>query len=162
MSRTPALLCIDDNVLGLAVRKAMLESRDYRVFIADNGPAGIEIACSEKIDLVILDYEMPEMDGSRVAQHLRGRCSHIPILLLTGFPGRIPKSLLQVVDGFIVKGSSPEVLLKEIERITSAPAKTVSAPAPLDVRGRRVKQASRARLRSRPPLRSCRQKRKRN
>lgn len=127
MSHSPAVLCIDDNVLGLAVRKAMLESRDYKVFTAENGPAGLEIASREDIDLVILDYQMPEMDGGQVAKQLRNSCSHIPILLLSGFPGRIPRSLLAAVDGFVLKGSSPEVLLKEVERITreSAPAEAL-------------------------------------
>ncbi|HZP17092.1 MAG TPA: response regulator, partial [Terriglobales bacterium] len=98
MSRSPAVLCIDDNVLGLAVRKAMLETRDYTVFTAENGPAGLEIAARQPIDLVVLDYEMPEMDGGRVAQRLRRDCPSVPILLLTGYPGRIPKSLLAAVD----------------------------------------------------------------
>ncbi len=142
MSHSPAVLCIDDNVLGLAVRKAMLESLDYRVFTAENGPEGLEIASKEDIDLVILDYQMPEMDGGEVAEQLRSRCSHIPILLLSGFPGRIPRSLLAAVDGFVLKGSSPDVLLKEVERITRE-----SSPGTLPMPGRR---------RSRELSRGCR------
>src|SRR5579864_8655601 len=126
----------------------MLESRDYTVFTAENGPAGIEIACREIVDLVILDYQMPEMDGGRVAQQLRSRCSHVPILLLTGFPGRIPRSLLQAVDGFVVKGSSPEVLLKEVERITRASAHTGAVVPPAH------------RRRTREPLQACRRSRR--
>lgn len=154
MSHSPAVLCIDDNVLGLAVRKAMLESRDYRVFTAENGPAGLEIAAREEIDLVILDYQMPEMDGGRVAEQLRKRCSHVPILLLSGFPGRIPRSLLAAVDGFVLKGSSPEILLKEVERIT----RTFAASAiVLPAERKRARQPSRICRRS---LRARRQKRK--
>lgn len=145
MSHLPAVLCIDDNVLGLAVRKAMLESRDYRVFTAENGPAGLEIASREEIDLVILDYQMPEMDGGQVAERLRNTCSQVPILLLSGFPGRIPRSLLASVDGFVLKGSSPEVLLKEVERITRA---TAPGAVLLPRDGRRRRESSRACRRS--------------
>lgn len=154
MSRTPAVLCIDDNVLGLAVRKAMLESRDYTVFTAESGPAGIDIACREQIDLVILDYQMPEMDGSKVAQLLRSRCGQVPILLLTGFPGRIPRSLLATVDGFVVKGTSPDVLLQEVERMTRAPETMNAQLAPARRKRREPSKICRR------PLRARRQKRK--
>lgn len=148
MSHSPAVLCIDDNVLGLALRKAMLESRDYKVFTAENGRAGLDIACRESVDLVILDYQMPEMDGGQVAAELRSRCSHLPILLLSGFPGRIPRSLMAAVDGFVLKGSSPEVLLKEVERIirASAPGMVVALP---DRRRRESRKSCRRSLRAR-------------
>jgi CheY-like chemotaxis protein len=149
VSHLPAVLCIDDNVLGLAVRKAMLESRDYKVFTAENGPKGLEIASREEIDLVILDYQMPEMDGGQVAERLRNSCSHLPILLLSGFPGRIPRSLLASVDGFVLKGSSPEVLLKEVERITRATGSKAALPPPGRRRRREPSQACRRSLRAR-------------
>jgi len=162
VSRSPAVLCIDDNVLGLAVRKAMLETRDYTVFTAENGPEGLEIAARQPIDLVVLDYEMPEMDGGRVAQRLRRDCPSVPILLLTGYPGRIPKSLLAAVDAFVVKGSPPDVFLKEVERIARAERATreqeSSAPA---ARRKRPKQPRAVPGRSRQSLPGCRQKRKR-
>lgn len=162
MSRSPAVLCIDDNVLGLAVRKAMLETRDYTVFTADNGPAGLEIAVREPLDLVVLDYEMPDMDGSRVAQQLRRDCPSVPILLLTGYPGRIPKSLLTAVDAFVVKGSPPNVFLNEVERIARAERAPLepesTAPA---ARRKRPKQPRAVPGRSRQSLPGCRQERKR-
>ncbi len=162
MSRSPAVLCIDDNVLGLAVRKAMLESRDYKVFTAENGPAGLEIVKRELVDLVVLDYEMPDMDGGRVAQQLRRQHADIPILLLTGFPGRIPESLLATVDGFVVKGSSPHVFLQEVERITSGSAIASPQSAPAQ-KGRRKRPREQRELAVAPKrlLRRCRQKRKR-
>ena len=159
MSRSPAVLCIDDNVLGLAVRKAMLETRDYTAFTAESGRAGLEIVARERIDLVILDYEMPDMNGEQVARRLRTHCPTLPILLLTGYPGRIPKSLLSAVDGFVVKGSPPQVLLQEVERITSALAEVLEQPSR---RSRtRKKHASDLPGRSSRSLRECRRKRKR-
>ncbi len=162
MSRSPAVLCIDDNVLGLAVRKAMLESRDYKVFTAENGPAGLEIVKRELVDLVVLDYEMPDMDGGRVAQQLRRQHADVPILLLTGYPGRIPESLLAAVDGFVVKGSSPHVFLQEVERITSGSEITTGqSAAAAKVRRKRPREQRELAVAPKRLLRRCRQKRKR-
>lgn len=120
MSLRPVVLCIDDNALVLAIRKSLLESRDFRVLTAEDGPAGLEIANRKPVDIVIVDYEMPGMDGATVAKELRRRHPNLPILLVSGFAGKIPEALLAVVDGFIAKGSSPAILLKEVERVTEA------------------------------------------
>lgn len=135
MSHLPAVLCIDDNVLGLAIRKAILESRDFRVFTAENGPAGLEIVKREAIDLVVLDYHMPGMDGGKVAKELRRSQPKIPILLFSGFPGQVPESLMATVDGFVSKGSPPDALLKEVERLTApkvTPPRSAEISVPTD------------------------------
>lgn len=160
MSRSPAVLCIDDNVLGLAVRKAMLETRDYVAFTAESGRAGLEIVAREQIDLVILDYEMPEMNGEQVARRLRTHRPGLPILLLTGYPGRIPKSLLSSVDGFVVKGSSPHVLLEAVERITNAANGVPEQPAPPARKRKKHGRELPGRSSRSSSLRGCRQKRK--
>jgi CheY-like chemotaxis protein len=158
VSHFPAVLCIDDNVLGLAIRKAILESRDFRVFTAENGPAGLEIVSQERIDLVVLDFQMPGMDGGEVAKELRSRHPEIPILLFSGFPGQVPEALMASVDGFVSKGSPPDVLLKEVARLTTPK----STPAQAQDGG-----ASKSRVRrshglanSKRLLKRCRQKRR--
>ncbi len=119
MLHLPTILCIDDNVLVLEIRRAVLESKDYRVFTAENGPIGLGIMDRHPIDVAIVDYEMPEMNGGMVVRELRRKQPAVSILLLTGFPGKLPDWLLAVVDGFIAKGSSPEILLREVERVTN-------------------------------------------
>ena len=162
MPRPPTILCIDDNVLTLAIRKAMLESRDYRVFTAENGPAGLEIVNREAIDVVIVDYNMPEMDGGTVAEEIHGKHPDVAILLLSGFPSKIPESVLTVVDGFIFKGSSPAILLQEVQRVTTArrqrPERT---PRTSDDSKKQVEHTQRLIARSRQWSRHCRQQRKR-
>ena len=113
----PTVLCIDDDVLLLAIRKALLESNDFRVFTAENGPIGLEIANREHIEIVILDYQMPGMDGGTVAKELRRIRPDLAILLSSGLR-EIPESLLAIVDGFVPKGSSFDDLKKEIARVT--------------------------------------------
>jgi CheY-like chemotaxis protein len=133
------VLCIDDNVLVLAIRKSLLESRDFRVLTAEDGPAGLEILNRKPIDVVIVDYEMPGMDGGAVAKELRRRHPNLPILLVSGFAGKIPESLLAIVDGFIAKGSSPDLLIKEVVRVTEAKAKRPEPVQTVDVSRRHIR-----------------------
>jgi DNA-binding response OmpR family regulator len=122
LSRPLTILCIDDNVLLLAMRKALLESSDFKVFTADNGPVGLEIARRERIDVVILDYKLPGMDGGTVAKELRRSCPNIAILLSSGMQ-EIPESVLLIMDGIVPKGTPSAVLINEVERLTSARAR---------------------------------------
>lgn len=119
MSPTLTILCIDDNVLLLALRKALLESSDFKVFTAENGPAGLEIANREHIDVAILDYNLPGMDGGRVAKELRTSCPSVAILLSSGMQ-EIPESVLALMDGVVPKGASSVVLIQTIDRVTRA------------------------------------------
>ena len=120
MPRQIVILCIDDNKAGLATRQLLLESKGFVVRTATDGKSGLEIACKEPVHAVILDYKMPEMDGEEVAQHLRALHPHIPILLLSGYPGLVPESMLAIVDGFVEKGQPAALLIEEIERLTRA------------------------------------------
>ena len=109
----PVLLCIDDELDGLEVRKMVLESAGYLVFIAGDGKAGLEIFTSQRVDLVILDYAMPEMSGYDVAVEMRRINPGIPILMLSAyFP--VPQEVLRVVDSYATKGESPLLLLEEV------------------------------------------------
>jgi CheY-like chemotaxis protein len=118
-------LCIDDNVLLLAMRKALLESSDFKVFIAENGPAGLDLATREPIDVVILDYSMPGMDGGTVARELRRRCPNIAILLSSGIE-ETPESMLALMDGVVAKGTPSATLIQEIERVATAKTKPLA------------------------------------
>ena len=76
MSRVPAILCIDDEVLGLEIRKVVLEREGYVVHTAADGPTGIHIFRQQTIDAVVLDFAMPGMNGGAVAVALREERRH--------------------------------------------------------------------------------------
>lgn len=118
--RALVVLCIDDNDSGLKIRKLLLESKGFRVLTAQDGPAGLEMVRREHVDLIILDYAMPGMDGEEVARRLRTQSPQIPILLLSGFEGSIPDSLFSMVDGFVEKGKPAALLISEVERLMGA------------------------------------------
>jgi CheY-like chemotaxis protein len=101
----PVVLCIDDDAAGLAIRKLFLEKQGYTVLTATDGHTGVEIARKTSCDAVVLDFEMPTMDGESVALTLKREIPGLPIILLTGFNGNIPASLLSIVDAYALKGA---------------------------------------------------------
>ena len=113
------VLCIDDHAEGLAVCTAVLEAKGYTVLVATDGQTGIKLA-EQRPDVVVLDYQMPGMDGSEVAAVLKSRYPKLPIILFTGFSGNIPEKLLECVDVFIGKGESPAALLSVLEKLGGA------------------------------------------
>jgi len=135
------------------MRKALLESSDFKVFTADNGPAGLEIANREPIDVVILDYQMPRMDGGAVAKELR-RCRPNVAIILSSAIEEIPESVRMIMDGVVAKGTSSAALIKEIERVTTVRSR-LPEPIPyieVDRReqpehSRRVSRSKQARMR---------------
>ncbi len=122
----PTILCIDDRLDGLNIRKLMLEMQGYSVLTADNGESGLRFLTDHPADAVVLDYHMDGMDGLAVATAIRARYGQLPIVLLSGYPKDIPKELLDVVDASITKGEDPQVLLDELRRLTGGAKKPAS------------------------------------
>ena len=83
----PKILVIDDRADNLLSVKAILKSYepDYEVITAQSGMEGIDLAVSEKPDTILLDVQMPEMDGYEVCRSLRSnkKTQQIPIIFLT-------------------------------------------------------------------------------
>ena len=79
------LLVVDDEFLNRDVLQRRLERAGYRVLTADSGPAAIDLAAAEHIDLVLLDVMMPGMDGVETLRRLRQSrpVSELPIVMVT-------------------------------------------------------------------------------
>ena len=81
----PSVLVIDDESPIRLLCRVNLEADGFRVFEADNGLTGVEVARAELPDVIILDVMMPGLDGWQVAERLREdeATSGIPIVFLT-------------------------------------------------------------------------------
>jgi CheY-like chemotaxis protein len=112
------ILCIDDEELGLKVRKMMLQSQGYEVLTASSGPEGIELFATNPIEAVVLDYSMPGMNGDQVAAELKRLKPKVKILLLTAYVD-LPEEALKWVDKRAVKGISPTSFLADLEQLLS-------------------------------------------
>ncbi len=121
MSR-PVILCIDDEDLGLEIRKMVLEREGFTVLTAKDGQSGISVFDTEQIDAVVLDYAMPGMDGGKVAAILRERRPDIPILMLSAYVA-LPDEVMRVVSVSATKGDGAFTLVDKLKDLlqTNAP-----------------------------------------
>lgn len=112
----PLILCIDDEALGLQIRKAVLEREGYRVLTALDGSSGLNLFAGEPVEGVILDYFMPGMDGGQVATAMRKQRPEVPILLLSAYIN-LPPEVVQLVDFTVLKGEGPVELLARVRQM---------------------------------------------
>jgi CheY-like chemotaxis protein len=109
----PTILCIDDEALGLQIRKAVLERAGYNVLTAVDGPTGLSLFRGNAVDGVVLDYYMPEMDGGVVAQTMRRERPEVPIMLLSAYIN-LPAEVVTLADVTLLKGEGPLELLEKL------------------------------------------------
>ena len=114
--RPRTVLCVDDERIGLRVRKIMLESRGYSVLTANNGDEGLKLFDTNHVDVVVLDYYMPGLNGGEVASEMRRRKPGIPIVFLSAYFS-LPPEALELADAFITKGDPPDVLIEKLQRL---------------------------------------------
>lgn len=106
------ILCVDDHQVGLKTRKMLLEVAGYRVLIADHPRKALEILRRDTVDLAVIDFRMPEMDGCRLGNEIRSRGIRIPLIMLTGWLFDVPPNC--VFSRIIQKGENPGTLLEII------------------------------------------------
>lgn len=80
------ILIIDDDAVIIALVNSILKDNGYHVISASNGQQGIDIACQSLPDLVLLDWNMPGMDGLEVLYALKNDelTTHIPVIMVPG------------------------------------------------------------------------------
>jgi two-component system, OmpR family, response regulator PrrA len=110
------LVWIDDYEPGLPVYQALAESLGFRVLTASSGKVGLELVASHRVDAVVVDYEMPVMNGEAVAKLIKSNWPKLPVILFSGsslLPGRVK----HVVDAVCDKAGSRDALLSAIQRV---------------------------------------------
>jgi CheY-like chemotaxis protein len=110
------LLCIDDNLDLLECEKAFLETFGYTVLTAPSGSKGLELASNHLVDIVIVDYFMPEMNGQEFAIQMRRLRPQAPIIMLSAAVD-VPKQALKLVDAFVFKDDVSSQLLPVIAQL---------------------------------------------
>lgn len=115
-----SILLIEDNEQNRYLVGFLLESHDYVVATAPDGPKGIEMAGKNSYDMILLDIQLPEMDGYAVATALRNdpRTRDVPIVAVTSYAmvGDREKALASGCNGYIEKPINPETFVSQIER----------------------------------------------
>ncbi len=138
--RNLRLLLAEDNPVNQLVASRMLEKAGHTVVTVGDGRQALAALERERFDLVLMDVQMPDVDGFEATAALRARekvsGGHVPVIALTAhaLKGDAERCLAAGMDGYIAKPIRPEKLFGEIERlISSAPApptREQEAPAP--------------------------------
>ena len=118
------ILVIDDQPNIRALLGLLLRQQGYDVIFADNGWKGLQLYRHEHPDVILLDLNMPELDGVTVLKQIRNVDLKQPVIILTG--DSAPKTERQVralgVSEFILKGSSLHLLADTLKRLLKTPA----------------------------------------
>ena len=118
INRRMKILIVDDDPTYAAMVKQWLIA-DYEVDAVNDGMATITYLMQNKVDLILLDYEMPVVDGSQVLEMLQShpQTSKIPVIFLTGVKSK--KSVEKVVklhpEGYILKSITRDQLVATLE-----------------------------------------------
>ena len=136
--RSGHLLVVDDNATNRIVAEAMLTRRGYTVDLAEDGRAAVEAVLSTRYDAVLMDCEMPVLDGYAAAREIRqaeGDARHTRIVALTAsaMRGDADKALAAGMDAYLTKPITLDRLHEELDRLlaVAAPAEP-SQPRPVD------------------------------
>jgi CheY-like chemotaxis protein len=121
------VLLIEDNENNLYLATFLLENNGFRVVPARSGPEGIELAGRIQPDLIILDIQLPQMDGYAVARELRRNpaLKDVSIVAVTSYAmaGDRERTLEAGCNGYIEKPINPDTFMSEIEMyLKSRPA----------------------------------------
>lgn len=116
-----SILIIEDNEQNRYLVTFLLERAGYEVWAAADGIRGIEVARQSPPDLIVLDIQLPKMDGYAVARALRGYASlkHTPIVAVTSYamPGDWEKALEAGCNAYIEKPINPDTFVTEIKTV---------------------------------------------
>jgi len=114
------ILVIEDNEQNLYLVKFILENNGYEVCEARDGREGIEMAEKIKPDLILLDIQLPVMDGYAVARTLRTKpdLAKVPIVAVTSYAmaGDREKAIAAGCNGYIEKPINPDTFMQQVER----------------------------------------------
>lgn len=117
------ILVIEDNEQNMYLVNFILEKHGYEVIQAWRGDTGIQLAKETKPDLILLDIQLPSMDGYSVARELRKLESmkNIPIVAVTSYamPGDKEQALEAGCTGYIEKPINPETFMNEVREYLS-------------------------------------------
>jgi CheY-like chemotaxis protein len=116
--RKPVILCVDDTPSILEGQKILLEENGYRALTATNGNEALQVFVENSVDLVLLDYHMPVMNGGVAAARMKVSKPDVPVALLSS-DEHLPPSDLEAVDCFIPKGEPISSVLEKVDYLLS-------------------------------------------
>jgi DNA-binding SARP family transcriptional activator len=118
-SGKPTILVVEDNVLNRELANAVLTTAGYSVVLAKDGAEALMEVGRRNVDLILLDIDLPFIDGHHVLQALREKGIDVPTIFVSGLPGEQPelKALELGAADFIHKPVKNNVLLARVAKV---------------------------------------------
>jgi len=112
------ILCVDDDPYLTDLLRYGFEREGFNVVTANTGREGVRRARAEPVDLVLLDVNLPDLDGFKVLTALRA-VSHVPVIMLTArqLEGDVIMGLGQGADDYVAKPFSMQVLITRVKAV---------------------------------------------
>ena len=115
---TKRILVVEDTADNREIIRDMLDAAGYAMIEAVNGAQGVRLAESEKPDLILMDMQMPEIDGYEATRQIKAvpALAHIPIIAVTSYAlaGDEAKTRAAGCDDYVAKPFSPRLLMQKI------------------------------------------------
>ena len=133
-SPRPLVMVVEDSAVNQKVASKLLESRGYRVVVADNGHQAVVLHALQKFDLILMDVMMPVMDGLSAIRDIRIKeretGAHVPILILSAKAAQEDREsgTDAGADGYLTKPLEPAVLFETLEKFLASGASPSHQP----------------------------------
>ena len=113
----PSLLVVDDELLIRDLLYDFFSDLGWTIAVAENGEKALDILKNRRVDLILSDIKMPEMDGLELAARVRELHPEIPVVLMTGFPSvdTAVAALRSKAADYIVKPFNIHQLYKKLD-----------------------------------------------
>ncbi len=124
------ILIVDDDLDLLDTLKDAFVAFGYQVTTAQNGQQAWDYFCNEPYDIVLMDVEMPHMNGMEAARKVKGRQPDVPIILMTAYSHLYqPAEVLSLdIEAFLRKPLNIQELLEVVEKILGQPQNDHTLP----------------------------------
>jgi len=114
------VLVIEDNEINLYLMRTILQKLGHQVFEAQDGYTGVELAIAERPDLILMDIQLPGLDGYGATKKIRAteETKDIPIIAITSYAmvGDREKILAAGCTAYIEKPIEPESFIEELKK----------------------------------------------
>ncbi len=125
------ILLVDDNKMGLAARRSVLEELGYGIVTATGGPEALELFSGSRFDLVVTDYKMPRMNGVELIERMRELTPGLPVILLSGYVEALGLDERNTGADVVIPKSANEVthLVRSVGRLLRRKPASARKPA---------------------------------
>ena len=121
---TKRILVVEDQADNRRIVRDLLTSAGYELVEATDGEAGVRFAQAERPDLILMDIQLPVLDGYEATRRIKQNpsCAHVPIIVVTSYAlsGDDAKARAAGADDYVAKPFSPRQLLADRVRKSSA------------------------------------------